>query len=486
MNTLPDIKGRHSSTSTIRSRGVNAGGVPSASVVGAFPDASSRKRSRVLTDADLVAVTEHSLTEQTLAVHERAIARSEVARAPHGARPLQQHVHARHRSIGRDRQVGVTALADAERRPAQHGQVVPARAPHLQYRHRSSLSTSSPTVGDGREPSPLDESVVANCSRIRVVVVVDESSERGGESTMTTRSTVTTSIRRIRRVSTIMVGASFVLAGVVSAAPAGQDPTPPATRFPEDLPAFIRGWRFVEYVTDEQAETEVDAGSVGGSAPLDEQYVFGPQTVTNEGPAIGKVQSGPNMTSFRVLTSVPDDGLGNRAEFVSYEAFTKTETLAAYRYRPDHALLAVVDRNGSELLEQECDEPTMTDCSDPIQAEVTFDVAVYTADQVLFRSAGGAMVTGWHGNWTAAAWSEAYATTRLWGRSNFQHPHVDDSAALVMSRPAEVFGGFERAPGRHGTHGSGRRLCQRLRPPDQPGVSDVDGARRARRAATQR
>ena len=278
---------------------------------------------------------------------------------------------------------------------------------------------------------------VANWWPAAVVVVVDESCERGGESTMT-RSTVSTSIKRIRRLSTAVVGASFVLAGVVSAAPADPDPVPPATGFPEHPPPFIRGWRFMEYVTDEQAETEVDAGSVGPSAPLDEQYVFGPQTVTNEGPAIGKVQSGPNMTSFRVLTSVPDDGLGNRAEFVSYEAFTKTETLAAYRYRPDHALLAVVDRNGSELLEQECDEPTMTDCSDPIQAEVTFDVAVYTADQVLFRSAGGAMLTGWHGNWTAAAWSEAYATTRLWGRSNFQHPHVDDSAALVMSRPAEV------------------------------------------------
>ena len=76
--------------------------------------------------------------------------------------------------------------------------------------------------------------------------------------------------------------------------------------------------------------------------------------------------------------------------------------------------------------------------SRPDLAEVYFDVAVYTADELLFRSAGGAMLSGWHGNWTAAAWPEAYATTPLWGRRNFQHPHNDDGAALVLSRPPAV------------------------------------------------
>ena len=248
-----------------------------------------------------------------------------------------------------------------------------------------------------------------------------------------------TSIKRIRRLSAVVVGASFLLAGVASAAPADPEPVAPASRLPDGAGPLIRGWRFTEYVTDLQAAEEVDSGSEVGPALFDEEVDFGPQTVVaGDDRAMGMVQSGRGGNGFRVVAEVPDDGLGNRAELVSYEAFTKNESLAALVYHPAHALLAVDDGNGSELLEQECDEPTMTDCSDPIQAEVYFDVAVYTADELLFRSAGGAMLTGWHGNWTAAAWPEAYATTPLWGRRNFRYPHVDDFAALGLSRPPEV------------------------------------------------
>ena len=212
----------------------------------------------------------------------------------------------------------------------------------------------------------------------------------------------------------VVVGASFLLAGVASAAPAGSDPDPSPTRLPEETGPLVRGWRFTEYVTDLQAATEVDSGSVTGSDLLDERYIFGPLVVGPRGPAVGKIMSGLDASGLFISSAVPDDGLGNRAELVSYQAFRKDADDATLVYHPSSASMVAIDRNGAELLEQECDEPTMTDCSDPIQAEVYLDIAVYTDDVLLFRSAGGAMLTGWRDHWTPAAWSEAFAPTTMW------------------------------------------------------------------------
>ena len=90
---------------------------------------------------------------------------------------------------------------------------------------------------------------------------------------------MTTSIKRIRRLSAVVVGASFLLAGVASAAPADPDPVAPASRLPDGSGPLIRGWRFTEYVTDLQAAEEVDSGSEVGPAFFDEEVDFGPQTV---------------------------------------------------------------------------------------------------------------------------------------------------------------------------------------------------------------
>jgi hypothetical protein len=232
--------------------------------------------------------------------------------------------------------------------------------------------------------------------------------QRGGDVTM--------SIKRLGQLTTVVVGASVLLAGVVSASPADPDPVPPATRLPDDAGPLIRGWRFTEYVTDLQAVTEVDSGSDIGRGPLDERYDFSPQTVNDpNGWALGMVESGPDGSGFMVYSEVPDDGLGNRAEFVSYQAFRKDADDARLAYAPSQARLLGVDRNGTELLEQECDEPTMTNCPGPIGAELYLDVALYTADELLFRSAGGVMLTGWNGNWEPSAWTEGYATSRMWG-----------------------------------------------------------------------
>ena len=238
----------------------------------------------------------------------------------------------------------------------------------------------------------------------------------------------------------VVVGASFLLAGVASAAPAGSDPDPSPTRLPEETGPLVRGWRFTEYVTDLQAATEVDSGSVTGSDLLDERYIFGPLVVGPRGPAVGKIMSGLDASGLFISSAVPDDGLGNRAELVSYQAFRKDADDATLVYHPSSASMVAIDRNGAELLEQECDEPTMTDCSDPIQAEVYLDIAVYTDDVLLFRSAGGAMLTGWRDHWTPAAWSEAFAPTTMWEPRDFRRSYNRQSgvATQSLSHPTPV------------------------------------------------
>ncbi len=250
---------------------------------------------------------------------------------------------------------------------------------------------------------------------------------------------MSTLISRIRRLSIVMVGGSFLLAGVVGAAPPDDD----GARLPDGAGPLIRAWQFKEYDTNGRDESVVAFGGEVTPVRIDEEYNFGPTNFGfGGGPhadhAIGEIHSKRDGNGFEVLAQTPDDGLGNRARLVSYQAFTKDADNATLEYFASEVHMFLHDENGTELTDAECDEPTMTDCPGPIEGEVSLDVAAYTTDEQLMHTAGGAMLTGWRGHWTPLAWSEGFATTPLWTASQFHHSTTDVLAHHYLNRTTRI------------------------------------------------